>query len=176
MQKTDSIYRTAMHFNLNELPPLMRKQAVLKLGAQAKPIITKDIAMQGGRDSRRSSVKVGVVNHEGLEVEMSLSRLQAQLWAVLKDEPGATLEHSPGIPGRRFRIDIAFPQALLAVEVDGWQHHGKYKADFVRDRLRQNLLTLHGWRILRYSATTIYNQPDECLAEVRKALSQTNPT
>ena len=48
MQKTDSIYRTAMHFNLNELPPLMRKQAVLKLGAQAKPIITKDIAMQGG--------------------------------------------------------------------------------------------------------------------------------
>ena len=48
MQETDSIYRTAMHFNLNELPPLMRKQAVLKLGAQAKPIITKDIAMQGG--------------------------------------------------------------------------------------------------------------------------------
>ncbi|MFC3111289.1 hypothetical protein ACFOFO_25650 [Undibacterium arcticum] len=52
-----------------------------------------------------------------------------------------------------------------------WQWHGKHKQDFVRDRERQNLLCVHGWRILRFSAGMIYQQLPEQLEHVALALA-----
>jgi hypothetical protein len=78
------------------------------------------------------------------------------LWeAVSLVHPGVTREYPDAVPGRGFRIDIALPAIRLSIEVDGWEFHGKHKGDFERDRSRQNLLTIHGWRILRFSAGTI---------------------
>lgn len=64
----------------------------------------------------------------------------------------ARREHPNAVPGRKFRLDIAFPDIKLAIELDGWEWHGKHKGDFTRDRERQNLLCLNGWRILRFTA------------------------
>jgi very-short-patch-repair endonuclease len=83
----------------------------------------------------------------------------------------ASLEYSGAVPGRRFRLDIAFVYARLPVEVDGWEHHGKFKADFTRDRVRQNLLTLYGWRILRFTAGQIRRDTRGCIETIRKALT-----
>lgn len=69
---------------------------------------------------------------------------------------------SDAIPNRRFEIDIAFTAEKLAVEVDGWQYHGKYKSGFHRDRIKQNLLVCEGWRVLRFTAKQIYNTPSDC--------------
>lgn len=78
------------------------------------------------------------------------------LWdAVRARYASARREHPAGVPGRRFRLDIAIVARRLAVEVDGWAWHGRHKGDFVRDRERQNLLTLHGWRVLRFTAGQI---------------------
>jgi len=55
--------------------------------------------------------------------------------------------------------------------VDGWQNHGKTKAGFQKDREKQNLYVLAGWRILRYTAADIYGNLD-CVAEqIRKAIA-----
>jgi very-short-patch-repair endonuclease len=93
------------------------------------------------------------------------------LWHALNQHaPGAIREYEGAVPGRRFRIDIAYEQQKLAVEIDGWMWHGKYLGDFKRDRLRQNLLTIHGWRILRFTAGDIYKNLDTCIEQVKTAL------
>lgn len=83
----------------------------------------------------------------------------------------AQLEYAGAVPGRRFRLDIAFVDARLAVEVDGWVHHGKFKSDFTRDRVRQNLLTLDGWRILHFTAGQIRRDTHGCIEIIREALN-----
>lgn len=95
----------------------------------------------------------------------------SRLWRALQQLPGAVQEFAGAIPDRKFRLDVAFPAQKLCIEVDGWEWHGKYKADFQRDRERQNLLTLNGWRILRFTASDIRNQIDSCVAMVESALS-----
>lgn len=92
------------------------------------------------------------------------------LWdAVSRSISGAEREYRGAVPGRRFRIDIALPAVSLAIEIDGWQWHGKHKGDFARDRERQNLLTIHGWRILRFTAGQIRKDVNGCIEIIKKA-------
>ncbi|OZA27577.1 MAG: hypothetical protein B7X93_08870 [Hydrogenophilales bacterium 17-61-9] len=95
------------------------------------------------------------------------------LWsaAVSSFGDGAVREFEGAVPGRKYRLDIAFPEARLAVEVDGWEWHGKHKGDFTRDRERQNLLTLHGWRILRFTAGQIRKDAVACVEMIGLAVS-----
>lgn len=85
--------------------------------------------------------------------------------------PDAMSEYRSAVPGHRFRLDLALPAARLAVEVDGFAHHGKYLRDFRNDReRRQNLLTLHGRRIPRFAAGQVRTQLPACLAQIARAL------
>lgn len=96
-----------------------------------------------------------------------------RLWAeVSRRWPGQAFREYPKmVPGRRIRGDIAFPAHRLVVEVDGWKHHGKYLKDFRRDRTRQNLLTIAGWRILRFTAGDIHADPGACCVLIALALT-----
>jgi very-short-patch-repair endonuclease len=62
----------------------------------------------------------------------------------------------------------------LAVEFDGYMHHGRCKEDFQRDRERQNLLTLNGWRILRFTARDYYRNTWRILDLITKALASSD--
>lgn len=79
------------------------------------------------------------------------------LWqAVSLAYPEAAREFKGAIPGRRFRIDVALPEVKIAIEVDGWQYHGKFKSAHQNDRERQNLFAIHGWLILRFTPGQIF--------------------
>lgn len=116
-------------------------------------------------------------SNEDQKVTVSLpsSLPHKMLWNLVQDMKGVKLEHPLGIPGRRYRGDIAFPDVKLVVEVDGWQHHGKYLSDFERDRVRQNLLTLNGWRILRFTAGQIRKDAQLCRQMVEQAINSKSP-
>lgn len=88
---------------------------------------------------------------------------------------GAEREFENAVPGRKYRLDIALPAARLAIEVDGWEWHGKHKGDFTRDRERQNLLTLHGWRILRFTAGQIRRDTGGCVKMIEEAVAGCDP-
>lgn len=90
--------------------------------------------------------------------------------AVVKRWPEAVAEYPAQVPGRKFRLDIAFIEPRLCVELDGWQYHGKFLEDFKRDRRRQNLLVMHGWRVLRFSAADIYQDLEGCLSIIKTGL------
>lgn len=80
-------------------------------------------------------------------------------------------EYPGAVPGRRFRLDIAFPADRLACEVDGWEHHGKYLSDFKRDRERDRCLILEGWRVLRFYAEEIHHDSEALVNQIEKALA-----
>lgn len=95
---------------------------------------------------------------------------QERLWrGLIEHVPTAVYEYCGAVPGRRYRIDIAIPERRLAIEVDGWQYHGRHKGDFARDRERQNALTLHGWRILRFTAGQIRKDLQGCIRTILEA-------
>lgn len=83
--------------------------------------------------------------------------------AVFNRWPHVEAEYPAQVPGRKFRIDLAFKLERLAIECDGWSFHARFLEDFKRDRRRQNLLVTHGWRVLRFTAADIHQDLDGCL-------------
>jgi hypothetical protein len=48
------------------------------------------------------------------------------------------------------RVDGAYPDIMLALEADGYEWHSA-KAEWLRDRRRQNALVALGWAVLRFT-------------------------
>ncbi len=67
------------------------------------------------------------------------------------------------------RVDFAWPDYWLIVEIDGFEWHSGRNA-FRGDRLRQNELELAGWTVLRFPADDVRNDPDLISATVARAL------
>jgi hypothetical protein len=67
------------------------------------------------------------------------------------------------------RLDLAFADQLLGVELDSRQHHLSAAA-FEADRARQNRLEIHGWMILRYTWRQYSRSPNLLIAEVAAAI------
>lgn len=73
------------------------------------------------------------------------------------------------LPVRGYEVDLAFPAARAAVEVDGWawRHDvGRFGAD----RAKQNALVLEGWTVLRFTWHDLVRRPDRVLADIAGAL------
>lgn len=62
-------------------------------------------------------------------------------------------------------VDAYLPEWRLIVEADGRRWHTR-KADFERDRMRDNLATSYGVATLRFSYQMLTRQPDQCLQTV----------
>ncbi|MFC5993936.1 DUF559 domain-containing protein [Pseudonocardia hispaniensis] len=65
-----------------------------------------------------------------------------------------------------FVIDVAFPLARVAIEVDGWAWHMD-AARAGRDKRRQNALVRQGWTVLRYTWHDLVERPRTVIAEIR---------
>lgn len=70
--------------------------------------------------------------------------------------------------GRSFRLDLAYPEVRLAIEYDGSEHRKQARAR--RDLEREAVLTLLGWKILRFDAETVLSHPARITADVRAEL------
>lgn len=66
-------------------------------------------------------------------------------------------------------VDVAFPLARVAVEVDGWAWHVDVDR-FRADRRKQNALMLDGWVLLRFTWHDLVHRPDAVVAQLRAAL------
>lgn len=66
------------------------------------------------------------------------------------------------VPGFRYRVDFAFPQDKVAIELDGYEYHNS-KEQFTKDRQRQRDMELAGWRFVRFSGSEIYKDVAACV-------------
>lgn len=85
--------------------------------------------------------------HGVTESKLETRVLRALLRAGL---PRPALQHSIG----RYRVDLAYVGAKLAIECDGYKYHSDRRA-FDSDRIRRNALTNQGWTVLHATWTTI---------------------
>lgn len=77
-----------------------------------------------------------------------------------------------------YRLDFAFIAAdgrLVAVELDGLEHHAMTQDQFERDRKRDRFFVLSGWRVLRFTGREIRHQGASCASEVMLHLQQISP-
>lgn len=121
----------------------------------------------------RSGVTVArrVLGDLDRDLRLVESDLESMLLRLLRTAglPPPVLQHPVSIGARRYRIDLCYPQALLAIEADGFAAHGGRSA-FEDDRARQNDLVLAGWRVLRFTWRQICREPEWVVDQVRAAL------
>lgn len=72
---------------------------------------------------------------------------------------GEQIRKTRPLSNRKFEIDAADERLKLGFELDGYRYHGLSKSGFHRDREKDRLLTLAGWRIFRFSAKQVKNDP-----------------
>lgn len=77
-------------------------------------------------------------------------------------------QHRVRLGKRIFRIDLAYPVARMAIELDGWEFHSTRTA-FDDDRARANALVAAGWTVLRFTSRST---DAEIVACVRAALGE----
>lgn len=92
---------------------------------------------------------------------------------VLEDGGLRPFETQPVVRAGRAtigRVDFAWPEQRLVVEVDGFAFHAD-RSTYRSDRRRGNALVLAGWRVLRFSWEDVVGAPAVLVARVRAALA-----
>ena len=65
------------------------------------------------------------------------------------------------------RADLYYPQARLVIEYDGANHRDR----LMEDNRRQNALVSAGFRVLRYTASDVFQRPGFVVTQVRQVLA-----
>lgn len=101
----------------------------------------------------------------------AISPDQALMTMLLKPLLGDILhvEYSP-FPDSRIRLDLAVPHLKLAIEINGWQHHGKTLDAFKSDHERTRKLMLAGWVVFPFVASSISSDPQGCVDQVLRLI------
>jgi very-short-patch-repair endonuclease len=73
---------------------------------------------------------------------------------------------------RKHRFDFAFPDALIAIEIEGnaWNVKGGGRHMRDGDLEKYNIAAQLGWRIFRFSPRMLIEDPFGCAEQVSKAL------
>lgn len=72
----------------------------------------------------------------------------------------------------RYRVDVAIPDALLAVEINGWANHGKSLRGFRSDHERTRTLLLAGWRVVPFTHREALQDTERCVEIVLQLVNQ----
>jgi len=75
-----------------------------------------------------------------------------------------------GLPFGPYKIDLAFPDVKVAIEIDGWAWHVDQDR-FVGDRRKQNALVRAGWTVLRFTWHDLTRTPGAVVAQIAAALA-----
>ncbi|HMG44443.1 MAG TPA: type IV toxin-antitoxin system AbiEi family antitoxin domain-containing protein [Acidimicrobiales bacterium] len=104
------------------------------------------------------------------EVVVTDSGFERLVISVLRDAglPTPVLQHEVRVAGRTYRLDLAYPDLRVAIELDGSVHLRRdvWEADHVR----QNALILAGWTLLRFTWADYSTRAPLLVSEVRAAL------
>lgn len=84
--------------------------------------------------------------------------------------PTPVLQHEVQVAGRTYRLDLAYPDRRLAIELDGSIH---LRRDvWERDHIRQNDLVLAGWTVLRFTWRDYKDRQSHMIQAIRAALAR----
>lgn len=103
---------------------------------------------------------------------------ELEVWGALHVLPGPPDVPAPvqqyGVrlgDGRSVRLDAAYPEVRVAVELDGAAFHGSRQAR-ERDLRRDTALAALGWVVLRFSYARLMSDPEGCRREIEAVVLQ----
>lgn len=116
---------------------------------------------------------------EVIEMSQDKAELFAQYWNMLVHHiPAPESEYNFDKQlGRKHRFDFAFPNKLIAVEIDGnaWNVKGGGRHIQDADLEKYNIAASLGWRIFRFSPSMLKRDPAGCIQTVVEAVCLTKP-
>lgn len=89
-------------------------------------------------------------------------------WILRANLPKPTPQYEIFVNGSRRRLDFAYPELKIAIEVDGFAFHND-RGVFDRDRILSTWLASSGWLVLRVTSRTTR---DELIAVVTSSIQQ----
>jgi hypothetical protein len=124
------------------------------------------------RRGRPGTVAMRELLHERLGVDLGGSTFERRVLDLVDRSglPAPVLQHPVDVGGFRFYLDLAWVDAHVCVECDGWATHGSATA-LQGDLERQNLLVLAGWTVIRFAWRTVVDQPHLVVRQIRAALA-----
>lgn len=81
------------------------------------------------------------------------SELEVRALRALHDAglPAPVQQHRVKLAGRRRYLDLAYADARIAIEVEGWDSH-RTRSAFDDDRARRNELEAEGWHVVQFTS------------------------
>ncbi|MEY2447982.1 MAG: hypothetical protein QOH79_1458 [Acidimicrobiaceae bacterium] len=79
--------------------------------------------------------------------------------------PPYSYQHEVRVGDRKFFIDFAYPEVMLAIEVDGYEKRAS-RESLDKDAQRGVMLTLAGWTVVHFTWTRIVNDPAGVAADI----------
>jgi very-short-patch-repair endonuclease len=102
------------------------------------------------------------------------SELERLLFTAISDAQLPAPRRQFPLPGRQAttgRVDAAYVDARLILEADGRRWHTR-RADFARDRQRDNEAARAGWQTLRFTWEELHDDPTDVGATISEVRSQ----
>ena len=79
--------------------------------------------------------------------------------------PPYSYQHEVKINNRKYFIDFAYPEVMLAIEVDGYEKRAS-RASLDNDAQKGVMLALAGWTVVHFTWTRVTNDPAGVAADI----------
>ncbi len=146
-------------------------------GAATKLITLRGLAEEADRLSRRGRRGIGALRRVLTERHIigapNPSELEKRAFRLFKRWrlPAPVCELVVG-PEGEYRLDFAYPERQLAIEVDGYAYHFSPE-QLQRDHARRNRLQAKGWRVLVYTWVDVTHEGGRVAREILLQLRET---
>jgi very-short-patch-repair endonuclease len=144
----------------------------LSTGLLSVPEVTRVRDALGRKGRNGTGVVREILEARSLQQGTEESLLEKRFLDLVRrhDLPVPALQHEVWTGGRFVaRIDAAYPDAKVAIEVDGYVAHSAPE-EFQRDRTRQNRLVALGWTVLRFTWDDVVRRPEVVATTIKEAL------
>jgi hypothetical protein len=143
-------------------------ESAIHLGLTTPAHIWRYLSRYGGKGHRGSGRIRSILEARGPVARPTESGLEDLALRTLykAGAPPPVRQHVIRVPGRpTVRIDLAYPSARLAIEVDSACWHSDSES-YRRDRTKWNLLSALGWTLFVLTDFDLHERPDVVAADI----------
>lgn len=137
------------------------------------PKLRRSVETCGGRGRPGTAVMRRLLLQRPAGYIAPESPLERKVWDLLLRAglPPPVRQHEMTDRGRRVaRVDLAYPEARVAVEVDGYRWHTG-RQTWAHDLARRNRISALGWRVLHVTHEDLTTRPHEVVDHLRSLLA-----
>ena len=181
LASVDGIPVTAAHRTLLDLGAVVRDAKVeialddaLRRELTTLPQLRWHLGATGGRGVRGTAALRRILEARLEDRGVCHSPLETMARRLFRNSglPGPLKQYDVVEAGTHLgRVDFAYPQARVAVEVLGWKWHSG-RQGWERDLRRRTLLESFGWMVLEFTWNGVMHHRDYVVETIRRALDE----